>query len=253
MPSKRMFGIKDVFTSINLLGGVVGIALCIDGKPFEAGVAVLLGYVFGDAVDGWVARKLGTSNEFGAELDTIADHTSHVIAPAAIVYTVYRDVGLVAAPWDQVLAIALAMSMVLSVSVRHARNIVAPVAYKGVWAGLPRTVLGFWAIGYCNAELAPDVPGGWWLGVVIIPVLGLATLTYLPFPSHHIARRHYWWVNGLLLLFFFATMGSLIFARDYVFDVIFVIMTIYSFIAWTSLTSDERRDYNAAVAVAKQI
>ncbi len=252
MPSKRgMFGIKDVFTSINLLGGVVGIALCIDGQPFEAGIAVILGYMFGDAVDGWVARKLGTANEFGAELDTIADHTSHVIAPAAIVYTVYKDVGLVAAPWGQVLAIALAMSMVLAVSIRHARNIVAPVAYKGVWAGLPRTVLGFWATGYCNAKLAPDVPGGWWLGVAIIPVLGLATLTYLPFPSHHIARRHYWWVNGLLLLFLVSTMGSMLLAHEYVFDVIFVIMTIYSFIAWTSLTADERREYNAAVALAK--
>ena len=89
-----MFGIKDVFTSINLLGGVVAICLCIAGKPFEAGVAVVVGYLCGDALDGFVARRLGTANQFGAEFDSISDHTAHVIAPAAIVYTVYKDVGL---------------------------------------------------------------------------------------------------------------------------------------------------------------
>ncbi len=61
-----MFGIKDIFTTINLLGGVVAICLCIDGRPYDAGVAVLLGYLLGDTMDGYVARKLGTSNQFGA-------------------------------------------------------------------------------------------------------------------------------------------------------------------------------------------
>ena len=85
-----MFGIKDIFTTINLLGGVVGICLCIDGRPYGPASRVMLGYLLGDALDGYVARKLNSANQFGAEFDTIADHTSHVIAPAAIVYTVYQ-------------------------------------------------------------------------------------------------------------------------------------------------------------------
>ncbi len=246
-----MFGIKDVFTSVNLLGGVLAIGLCIEGQPFAAGVAVILGYLFGDTLDGYVARRLGTANEFGAEFDTIADHTSHVIAPAAIVYTVYKDADLLPGRWGQVLAIALAMSMVLAVSVRHARNIVAPVKYQGVWAGLPRSVLGFWAIGYCNAATAPDVPGGWWVGAVFIPVLSISTLTYLPFPSHHITRRHHTWVNVLLVVFFLSTAVSLVFSRAYLFDLVFLIMTIYSFLAWRSLTDDERLAYRRAVAESK--
>ena len=97
-PVASMFGIKDIFTTLNLMGGVVAICLCIDGEPYWAGVAIILGYGIGDTMDGWVARKLNSANEFGSEYDTIADHTSHVIAPAAVVYTVYRDVGLVPAP-----------------------------------------------------------------------------------------------------------------------------------------------------------
>ena len=53
-----MFGIKDIFTTINVLGGAIAICLCVDGRPFEAGLAVMLGYAIGDPLDGWVARKL---------------------------------------------------------------------------------------------------------------------------------------------------------------------------------------------------
>ncbi len=247
-----MFGIKDIFTTINLLGGVVAIALCIDGRPFEAGVSVMIGYLAGDTLDGWIARRLGTANQFGAEFDTIADNTSHVIAPAAIVYTVYKDVGLVAAPWDKVLAIALASSLIIAVSIRHARNIVAPINYKGVWAGLPRSVLGFWAIGYCNATLAPTAPGGYWLGVILIPAMAIATLTYLPFPSHRLARSHRWYVQALALLFLGSTAGILILRPERLFDLVFFWMAGYSLTSWLSLTGDERRAYFQSVARTKQ-
>jgi phosphatidylserine synthase len=247
-----MSWIPNLFTTINLLGGVVAIAFCIDGLPFEAGLSVMIGYFAGDTLDGWLARKLGTANQFGAEFDTIADHTSHVIAPAAIVYTVYKDVGLVAAPWDKVLAIALASSLVITVSIRHARNIVAPIEYKGVWAGLPRSVLGFWAIGYCNATLAADAPGGWWLGVFLIPAMAIATLTYLPFPSHRMARNHRWYVQVLAVLFLGTTTGILILRPERLFDVVFFWMSGYSLTSWLSLTVAERRTYFETVAAARQ-
>lgn len=246
-----MFGIKDLFTTINLMGGVVAMCLCVDGQPFYAGISVILGYLCGDTLDGYVARKLGTQNQFGGEFDTIADHTSHVIAPAVIVYTVYKDVGLVPAPWDQVLAIGLAGTMILCVSVRHARNIVAPVSYKGVWVGLPRTVVGFLAIGYCNAALAPYAPGGWWLGVVLIPIMSIATLSYWPFPNHHLVRGHRWYVNALVWAFLLSPIVILVLNRDFFFDVLFFWMAGYSLGAWMSLDPPERVKFREIVAAAK--
>ena len=247
-----MFGVKDLFTTINLLGGIVAVCLCIDGQPYYAGVAVLAGYLLGDTMDGYVARKLGTANQFGAEFDTISDHMSHVIAPSAIVYTVYKDVALLPEPWmNQALAIALAASLVISVSIRHARNIVAPVEYKGVWAGLPRSVLGFWAIGYCNAALAPEVPGGYWIGVFLIPAMGIATLTYLPFPSHRMGRMHAWYVR-LIIAAWFVTLGaSIVFARRYLFDIVFVLMAGYSLTGWRSLSGAELAEFRKTVVAAK--
>lgn len=247
-----MFGVKDLFTTINLMGGVVAICLCIDGRPYYAGVSVILGYLLGDTMDGYVARKLGTANQFGAEFDTISDHLAHVIAPSAIVYTVYKDVNLLPYAWaNQVLAILLAGSIVWSVSVRHARNIVMPVEYKGVWAGLPRTVLGFWAIGYCNASTAADLPGGYWIGVVLIPAMAISTLTYLPFPSHRMARIHAWYVR-VAIGTWFITMGAVIvIAPRYAFDLLFFWMAGYAFFGWRAMSGEELVKFRATVAEAK--
>lgn len=246
-----MFGVKDLFTTINLLGGVIAICLCIDGRPYEAGIAVVLGYLLGDSLDGFIARKLGTANEFGAEYDTISDHTAHVIAPAAVVYTVYKDAGLLAAPWDQVLAIGLAGALVVAVSIRHARNIIAPIDYKGVWAGLPRSVLGFVAIGYCNSSFAASAPGGWWLGVALIPAMALATLTYFPFPSHRMGRSHHLHVKVLIFLFLGSTGYAVLFHRAILFDVFTFWMAGYSLTGWLSLTRDERARFRDVVREAR--
>lgn len=248
-----MFGVKDVFTSINALGGAVAICLCIDGRPFAAGVAVMLGYLFGDTLDGWVARKLGTENEFGAEYDTIADHLAHCIAPGAIIYTVYRDADLgLGARATHLVAIALGSAIMLAASIRHARNVVRPVVFKGVWAGLPRSILGFVAIAYANSALAPHVPGGRWVGVVLIPLLCWATLTYLPFPSHHLPRRHYWYVRALIAGFLVLPVVLLVFRPEFFFDVLFVFTFGYALTGWMSLTPDERARFREAVAAAQR-
>ncbi|HLL25933.1 MAG TPA: CDP-alcohol phosphatidyltransferase family protein [Kofleriaceae bacterium] len=247
-----MFGVKDLFTTINLMGGVVAVCLCIDGQPYYAGMSVILGYLLGDTMDGYIARKLGTANLFGAEFDTISDHMSHVIAPSAIVYTVYRGQELLPEPWmNQVLAILLAGSLVFCVSVRHARNIVSPVEYKGVWAGLPRSVVGFWAVAYCNAATAPDLPGGYWIGVVLIPAMAIATLTYFPFPSHRMARMHKWYVRVLIVVWFASMGASIVIAPRYVFDLMFFWMTGYSLFSWRALSGEELARFRETVDAAK--
>ena len=243
-----MFGIKDIFTTINVMGGVIAICLCVEREPFWAGVAMLLGYLCGDALDGWVARKLGTANAFGAEYDTIADHLCHCIAPGAIVFTVYRDADLGLVPWAQfALAVALGGSIMVAASIRHARNIVRPISVKGVWVGLPRTVLGFIAVAYVDSRLAPYAIGGMWLGVVLIPLLCVATLTYWPFANHHGLRAHFGYVRVLIALTFLSTIGVLVLYPEFVFDVFFFWMFGYAAGSWIALTPGERARYREAV------
>ena len=245
---RRMFGIKDLFTVINAMGGVVAICLCIEGEPYQAGLAVIIGYLCGDTLDGWVARKLGTSNSFGAEFDTIADHLAHCIAPGAVVYAVYRDVDLGLAPWPQQwLAIALAGSVMVTASIRHARNVVRPIDVKGVWFGLPRTTLGFMALAYVNARLAPDLPGGWWVGVVLIPACCIAALTYLPYPSHRMASPHLRYVIPFSAAFVIGNAVALVLHPEYVFDVVFLFCAAYAVAAPLTFTSAQRASYREVV------
>jgi phosphatidylserine synthase len=247
-PGAGWFGVKDLFTTINALGGVVAICLCIDGEPFWAGVSMLLGYLFGDTLDGWVARKLGTSNRFGAEYDTIADHLSHCIAPGAIVYTVYRNVDLgLPALAGHILAIALGGSIMITASIRHARNIVRPIEVKGIWAGLPRTVLGFLGVAYVNARLAPYLPGGYWFGVVLIPLSCVAALTYWPFPSHRMARGHHRYVRFFILGAFVTTIAIGFAYPEFVFDILLFWMLGYSLGGWRAMTGAELTAYFAEV------
>ena len=56
-----MFGIKDLFTTINLMGGVVAMAFCVDGKPFEAGLAIMIGALAWGAWQLWRAQPRGAS------------------------------------------------------------------------------------------------------------------------------------------------------------------------------------------------
>ena len=39
------FGVKDLFTLVNLMGGVFAIVFCIQGEPLAAGTALLLSQV----------------------------------------------------------------------------------------------------------------------------------------------------------------------------------------------------------------
>lgn len=249
--ARRMFGIKDLFTSLNVLAGAAALFLCVDDRPFAAGVVVMLGYLFGDVPDGWVARKLGTSNKFGSEFDSIADHVTHVAAPAAIVYSIYADAALLGPPWaNRLLAGTLAGLVILLPTIRHARNAVQPVEYPGVWVGLPRTVMGFAVMGYALSTLAPHAPGGLWLGVVLIPALCVATLTHLPFANHRLPRKHFLHVRLLIAATFVTHYGALLVAPRFAFDILFFWMMGYVLSAFLALSRDERVAFRGAVQAA---
>jgi hypothetical protein len=95
------------------------------------------------------------------------------------------------------------------------------------------------------------VPGGWWVGVVLIPLMALATLTYFPFPSHRLARSHTWYVQVLSLSFLASMAYAVLLHRAIMFDVFTFWMTGYALTSWLSLTSAERIEYRRVVEAAR--
>lgn len=241
--ARRMFGVKDVFTAVNALAGVAALALCAEGKALWACYAIMAGYA-ADMVDGRIARALREANRFGAEFDTAADFVTQAVAPALIVYLVYRDaahpLGL-SRHAAQALGAALAAVLIVLGCARYARRNVRPVAIDFAWIGLPQTVASFVTLGFVNSAAVRLIAGGLWAGVLIIPALAALELSNLPFKNHRGRRRNFPHVRVLIGGFVVTSAAAFLFAPRFAWDVLLFWTLGYVTTAQLALTPEERR------------
>ena len=163
------FGVKDLFTLVNLMGGVGAIVFVVEGNLPAAGTALLLGYLLGDTLDGPVARMTKTSNKFGSELDTATDHFVQAIAPAVIVYAAYARGGHATA------GVVLMALVVACGTIRQALFSVAKMGDPLMYCGLPRTVSGYGAMAYVLSHLFFALnPARYAVGAVVITAFAAA-------------------------------------------------------------------------------
>ncbi|MDO9509288.1 MAG: CDP-diacylglycerol--serine O-phosphatidyltransferase [Thermovirgaceae bacterium] len=80
--------IPNMITSGNMLCGMLSLVLSFHGHFVPAAWLIYMA-VFFDFMDGKMARKLGGSSSFGAELDSLADVVSFGVAPAMVMYGSY--------------------------------------------------------------------------------------------------------------------------------------------------------------------
>jgi CDP-diacylglycerol--serine O-phosphatidyltransferase len=83
LPFNRL--IPNMLTVIALCAGLTAILYGFQGKwHFAVGAIMIAGLL--DALDGRIARLLGSTSKFGAELDSLSDFISFGVAPAMLVY-----------------------------------------------------------------------------------------------------------------------------------------------------------------------
>jgi phosphatidylserine synthase len=246
-----MFGVKDLFTTVNVLSGVFAIYFCIHKQPLWASYSFLVGYT-ADVFDGMVARLTRSGNRFGAEYDAAADFMAQAVAPAFVVYTLYAGawgalgISERAADW---LGLGMASVLVVTASIRQARSAVRPVAVDFAWVGLPRNVASFVLLGFANSVLWRRLPGGLWLGVPLVLLVAVGELSNLPFMSHH-GRKQLWYAKALLIGFLTTTPAAVLFFPRYAWDVVFFWTAGYAAGSWSAMTPAERRQLREAVAAA---
>lgn len=83
----------NLVTSFNLLSGVVGIVLVMNGNTAYASLMIVLAGVF-DFFDGLTARWLGVQSPIGRELDSLADVVSFGVLPGLILLRLYQFYSL---------------------------------------------------------------------------------------------------------------------------------------------------------------
>jgi CDP-diacylglycerol---serine O-phosphatidyltransferase len=90
--SKRY--IPNALTFGNLFCGFLSLGYIINQDIRNATILIFIAMML-DALDGRAARILGVSNDFGKELDSLADIVSFGIAPAFLaIYTYFIDYGM---------------------------------------------------------------------------------------------------------------------------------------------------------------
>lgn len=95
----RLFKISDIFTLLNSVSGLLAIFFAIIGKlnnnasMFNVAPILLLAAVFFDYFDGKTAKIRRIENEFGKELDSLADIISFGVAPAVFVFVMFNDMA----------------------------------------------------------------------------------------------------------------------------------------------------------------
>ena len=77
--------IPNMFTTLALCAGLTAMRFAVDARWEEAVIAMVAAGVF-DGLDGRIARLLGGSTKFGAELDSLSDVISFGVAPAVTLY-----------------------------------------------------------------------------------------------------------------------------------------------------------------------
>src|SRR5258708_22198677 len=77
--------IPNVLTLAALCSGLTAIRFALQGEFRLAVIAVIVAAIF-DALDGRVARRLGVTSRFGAELDSLSDFLCLGVAPALVLY-----------------------------------------------------------------------------------------------------------------------------------------------------------------------
>jgi phosphatidylserine synthase len=233
------FGVKDLFTMVNLLGGVFGIYFAAIGNPAWAGYAILAGFYFGDALDGPVARATRTGNKFGSEFDAAADHVGQGIAPAVVVFSAYHLAG------HTTLGLVLMAALISTASIRQARFNVAKFDFPLAYCGLPRTVSGFIALAFPNSMLFQRSGFGVEIGVALIAIVAVLNIVPIPYMTHRGNRGMQRWVKPLVLSFLVSPFIAFFVARAYTFDVLFIHALAYVLAAWFPVMPDERRAFYA--------
>jgi phosphatidylserine synthase len=231
------FGVKDLFTMLNLLGGVLGIYWAAEGNPTWAAFAILGGYFLGDALDGPVARATGTGNRFGAEFDSAADHLGQGIAPAVVVFAAYRAHG------DTRLGLALMALLITTASLRQARFNVDRFDFPLAYCGLPRTISGIVALSCPNSTVLAEGPCGPTIGAGIIVGVAILNLVPIPYMTHRGGRKMQLWAKLLVISFLTLPLIFFVLAPHRLFDLMLIYGLGYTAGGWLPLSRQERSAY----------
>jgi CDP-diacylglycerol--serine O-phosphatidyltransferase len=174
--------IPNILTVLALAAGMTAIRFALQER-FELGVvAVVLAALF-DGLDGRIARMLGGSTKFGAEMDSLADVVSFGVAPAVLLYQwSMRAAGSIG--WALVLLFCVCCALRLArFNTRLGASDLPPWAYK-FFTGVPAPAAAGLVLTpmMVSFDLGPGIFDSVVLNALVI--IGVSTLMVSTVPTY---------------------------------------------------------------------
>ncbi|HNW83115.1 MAG TPA: CDP-alcohol phosphatidyltransferase family protein [bacterium] len=220
----RLIHLKDIATLGNIAIGFGSSILAIEGHITDACYLMIAAFVF-DMLDGNIARWTKMSNQFGKELDTIADHVTYSVCPSFIVYAFYRELGVF-------IALTMGLVPVIFGCIRHARNQVYDISFPRFWLGTPRPVSAFYIVAVIGTQLAGIIPYYKWIAIPVIFWIGYNNLSFRPFLAHHGRKFNKplkFFMSAAVLVLFLSGVATGITGKPWLLDCLLFEMIVYTF------------------------
>ena len=217
-----MIFLANLLTILNFICGFLSIIFSLESRFTLASWLIILSVIL-DGLDGQAARLNPASNQFGRELDSLADLISFGVAPVILGYTfVYRQLYL----WG---IIALFIYLLCGV-IRLARfKVTAKEKLENYFYGLPITVSGGILASFilsCIKYNSPFTPAIFIFIVLALALLMVSRFRYLNLSSltHLLGRRK-------IIIFSVIASGAAVFLPEIsIFALFLIYLTISPFI-----------------------
>lgn len=87
----RLFTLPNMLTLANLMAGVLAIIATLCHHNYEMALWLIVAAAIFDFFDGFVARLLNQQSPLGVQLDSLADDVTFGVAPAFVMFDLYRS------------------------------------------------------------------------------------------------------------------------------------------------------------------
>ena len=203
--------IPNMVTLAALCAGLTGMRFALENQFNEAFLAVLLAAVL-DGLDGRIARLIGATSKFGAELDSLSDFVSFGVAPAFILYLWILPASeaghatewssfTVRLSWAIVLIYAAAMALRLARFNATLDDVNSPAWMKRYFVGVPApmgSALAFLPMIYQIVDPELNLRHPWVIDIWLVIVAGLMVSRIPTFSAKRITLSNRWVVPILM-------------------------------------------------------
>ncbi|MCA3633595.1 MAG: phosphatidylcholine/phosphatidylserine synthase [Methylobacterium sp.] len=172
--------IPNLVTLLALAAGLTAVKFALEGRYDMASISIMVAAVL-DGLDGRIARALGGTSRFGAELDSLADFVSFGCAPALVLYMwVMKDVKT--AGWIAGLVLAFAQALRLARFNVMIDSPAKPEWQKAFAVGVPAPSGAMMALLPLNLHLAgmPSFAGESIFVMIWTVLTGILAVSWLP-------------------------------------------------------------------------